>query len=141
MSKYFSFLKEACDSALFKHYMNLSMPVSKVNVCLSDQQIHVCEQAEILLCRRHQIRYEEIDDPHVPVHTPGNHIHRHRALSHRMIQDVSSPPDGTDKLFMQTHDRCGRLSGDCDCKHAFRPTQIVVMLWFWTSCTLITVCW
>lgn len=140
--KVFQFFKTACDSAVFKHYISFSMSVSKGNVCLSlwllDQQIHVCEQAEILLCRRHQIRNEETDDPHVPVHTPGNHIHHRCALSRRMTQDVSSPPDGTDKLFMQTDGWCVRLSGDCDCKHAFSPIQIVIMLWFWTSCTLIT---
>lgn len=60
-------------------------------LCLSDQPIHVCEQAEILLCSRHQIRNEETHDPHVPVHTPGNQIHsavilcpagRHRTFHH-----------------------------------------------------------
>ncbi|XP_077434199.1 protein YIF1A isoform X1 [Vanacampus margaritifer] len=40
-------------------------------VCLSDQQIHVGEQVEILLCRGHQIRDEETHDPHVPVHASG----------------------------------------------------------------------
>lgn len=39
--------------------------------CLSDQQIHVREQAEIFLCRGHKIRVEETHDPHVPLHTPG----------------------------------------------------------------------
>ena len=40
--------------------------------CFSDQQIHAHEQAEVFLCRGHQIRGEETYAPNVPVHTSGN---------------------------------------------------------------------
>lgn len=54
-----------------------------VSFCLPDQQIHVREQAEVFLCRRHKIRFEETHDPHVPLHTPGTVIVTHiYAITH-----------------------------------------------------------
>ena len=54
----------------------LIMTVREINLCnlSSDQQVRVCEQAEVFLCRRQQICNEETSAPHVPIHTPGNQV-------------------------------------------------------------------
>lgn len=54
-----------------------------ISFCLSDQQIHVREQAEILLCRGHKICFKETYDPHVPLHTPGTVITNIYTIRHR----------------------------------------------------------